>query len=199
MSIIWAFVIFIGVCLMPETFHPVLLRRKAASLRKSTGNSQYFSESEKALENKTLTSALLQSLTVPWKLLFLDPMIMVLSLYTSILQGILYLCFPAFSLVFSDNYGFNLWQVGLTFLGLAIGNLIACGCNPIWHKAWMNAIAKKKQEHGEDYKPEPELRLPPAMVGSVMVSACLFWFAWTTFPSVHWIVPIIATVPFAIG
>lgn len=60
-------------------------------------------------------------------------------------------------------------------------------------------IRKKKEKHGADYKPEPELRLPPAMVGSVLVTVGLFWFAWTTYPSVHWIVPIIATVVFSTG
>ncbi len=56
-----------------------------------------------------------------------------------------------------------------------------------------------KEKHGAEYEPEPELRLPPAMVGSVLVTVALFWFAWTTYPSVHWILPIIATVVFSIG
>ncbi len=60
-------------------------------------------------------------------------------------------------------------------------------------------IRKMKEKHGAEYKPEPELRLPPAMVGSVLVTVALFWFAWTTYPSVHWIVPIIATVVFSTG
>jgi hypothetical protein len=126
-------------------------------------------------------------------------MVLALSIYTSLLQGILYLFFGAFPLVFINNHSFNLWQVGLTFLGLLIGNIIACICNPYWHKHWLSLIAKMKIEHGVEYKPEPELRLPPAMVGAVMVTLSLFGFAWTTFPSVHWIVPIIATVFFSIG
>ena len=137
------------------------------------------------------------SLYVPFKLLFQDPMIAVLSTYTSLLQAILYMCFSAFALVFGNNHGFNLWQIGLTFLGLAVGNVIACCCNPLSHKQWMGSIAKEKAKHGAEYKPQPELRLPPAMVGGPMLTAALFWFAWTTYPSVHWIVPIIATVFFS--
>lgn len=126
-------------------------------------------------------------------------MVLALSTYTSLLQGILYLFFGAFPLVFGTNHGFNLWQIGLTFLGLAIGNLIACLFNPFWHTQWVGLIRKMEEIHGADYKPEPELRLPPAMVGSVLVTVTLFWFAWTTYRFVHWIVPIIATVPFSIG
>ncbi|KAK5129250.1 hypothetical protein LTR08_003715 [Meristemomyces frigidus] len=32
-----------------------------------------------------------------------------------------------------------------------------------------------------------------------MLAAALFWFAWTTYPTVHWIVPVIATVFFSTG
>lgn len=53
-------------------------------------------------------------------------MILALSIYTSLLQGILYLFFGVFSPVFGTSHGFNLWQVGLTFLGLLIGNSSAC-------------------------------------------------------------------------
>lgn len=184
---------------VPETFHPILLSRKAAALRKGKNDPEFHSASELALAKKTVSSAILNSLYVPFKLLFLDPMVMALSLYTSLLQGILYLCFGAFPLVFANNHSFNLWQIGLTFLGLAIGNVIACFFNPVWHKQWVGSIAKMKGRNGPEYKPEPELRLPPAMVGSIMVTGGLFWFAWTTYASVHWIVPIIATIVFSVG
>ncbi|EXJ78450.1 hypothetical protein A1O1_08850 [Capronia coronata CBS 617.96] len=196
-QIIWAAVILLCVLLTPETFHPVLLSRKAAKLRKDTGDNRYYSASEKARAQKSLSGALLASLYIPFKLLFRDPMIAVLSTYTSLLQAVLYMCFSAFALVFGNNHGFNLWQIGLTFLGLAVGNVVACFCNPLWHKQWIRSIAKEKAKYGADYKPQPELRLPPAIVGGPMLTAALFWFAWTTYASVHWIVPIIATLFFS--
>jgi hypothetical protein len=192
-------VLLASVIFVKETYHPVLLSRKAEALRKSQNNNKYHSASEVARASKTLSQALLASLYVPFQLLFLDPMILALSTYTSLIQGILYLFFGAFPLVFGQNHGFNLWQIGLTFIGLMIGNVIACFCNPLWHKNWMGLIQKNKQRHGPEYKPEPELRLPPAMVGAAMVTASLFWFAFTTYSSVHWIVPIIATIVFSVG
>lgn len=126
-------------------------------------------------------------------------MILALSTYTSLLQGILYLFFGVFSPVFGTNHSFNLWQVGLTFLGLLIGNLSACLFNPSWHKNWMWLIRKMKEEHGPEYKPEPELRLLSAMAGSVLITLALFWFARTTYPSGHWVVPVIATLVFSTG
>lgn len=44
-----------------------------------------------------------------------------------------------------------------------------------------------------------EARLPMCMIGGVSVPVGLFWFAWTTFPSLHWIISIIGTVPFGFG
>jgi hypothetical protein len=36
--------------------------------------------------------------------------------------------------VFGNNHGFNLWQTGLTFLGLFVGNLIGVACDPLWRR-----------------------------------------------------------------
>jgi hypothetical protein len=47
--------------------------------------------------------------------------------------------------------------------------------------------------------PPPELRLLPGMVGAILAPLGLFWLAFTTYKSVHWIVPIIASVPFGAG
>lgn len=43
----------------------------------------------------------------------------------------------------------------------------------------------------------PEARLPGAMLGAPCLVIGLAWFAATDSPSVHWIVPILAGVPFA--
>jgi hypothetical protein len=40
----------------------------------------------------------------------------------------------AFPLVFGNNHGFNLWQTGLTFLGLFVGNVIGVSCDPFWRR-----------------------------------------------------------------
>jgi hypothetical protein len=180
------------VLFVPETYHPILLSNKAAGLRNNT-NKRYHSASDATRASKTLSQALAASLSVPrphdtsTKHIHIPPPRHLISFLWRI------------PLVFVNNHHFNLWQVGLAFLGLLLGNLIACCCNPYWHKNWMELIAKMKANNGPEYTPEPELRLPPAMVGAVMVTVSLFWFAWTTFTSVHWIAPIIATIFFSIG
>jgi hypothetical protein len=125
-----------------------------------------------------------------------------LCIYSALILGILYLFFGAFPLVFSTNHGFNLWQTGLTFLGLAIGMVAGVLTNPLWRRNYLRLItnANKNLKEGDvQPKPDPELRLPPAILGGVLVPIGLFWFGWTTYSSVHWIVPIIGSVFFSAG
>lgn len=50
-----------------------------------------------------------------------------------------------------------------------------------------------------DGKPPPEIRLVIGQFGAVLIPVSLFWLAFTTYPHVHWIVPIIASIPFGTG
>lgn len=137
------------------------------------------------------------SLLRPFQLLLLEPMCFCLALYSAILLGILYLFFGAFHLVFQEVYGMNLWQIGLTFLGIVTGMLIAAASNPIW------CIIRERLLNRDDEKSsgesEPEYRLPPAILGGVLIPIGLFWFGWTTSSSIHWIVPIIGSAFFGCG
>lgn len=127
-------------------------------------------------------------------------MALILDLYSAILLGILYLFFGAFPLVFEGVYGFNLWQTGLTFLGLLLGMFSGAMMSGVWVKVRVWLIERNARKLGlEEGKSEPEYRLPPVIVGSALVTIGLFWFAWTTFPWVHWIMPIIGSGIFGVG
>jgi len=47
--------------------------------------------------------------------------------------------------------------------------------------------------------PPPEFRLVMGQAGGVLVSISLFWLAFTTYKDIHWIAPIIASVPLGTG
>ena len=47
--------------------------------------------------------------------------------------------------------------------------------------------------------PPPEFRLVMGQIGGILVSISLFSLAFTTYKDVHWIAPIIASVPFGTG
>lgn len=139
-----------------------------------------------------------------------------LCIFSGILLGILYLFFGAFQLVFGNVYGFSLWQRGLCFLGLFVGMVFAILSDPLWRRLY----ARLEKNHEKTVKKvddfQPEWRLPPGMpfnlliwagsgssfiaiAGGPLVTIGLFMFAWTIYPSVHWIVPIIGSAFFGAG
>ncbi|KAF4125581.1 Fungal trichothecene efflux pump (TRI12) [Geosmithia morbida] len=196
--IIWSSALLAAIVfLLPETFHPILLRDKARALRRDTGDDRWWAPAERA--HRSVLGAVGNSLLRPFQLLIYEPMCLLLCLLSALLLGILYLFFGAFALVFSTNHGFNLWQIGLTFTGMSAGLLLAAACDPVWTRLRVRLVAKLERETGVQGASEPELRLPPVIAGAVLVPVGLFWFGWTTYPSIHWIVPIIGSGVFAMG
>ncbi|EQB46179.1 Efflux pump atB [Colletotrichum gloeosporioides] len=196
--IIITFVLLVAiVVLVPETYHPIVLRTKARKIRKETGDERWKAPVEKMTKSIPKTIGL--SLLRPFQLLIYEPMMLNLCVFCAILLGILYLFFGAFPLVFTTNHGFNLWQVGLTFLGLLVGMLLAAATDPLWHRIRSRLMADLEKETGVEGASEPEFRLPPVICGAFLVTIGLFIFAWTTFSWIHWIVPIIGSAIFGAG
>ncbi|KAF0635519.1 hypothetical protein FPSE5266_06971 [Fusarium pseudograminearum] len=195
--LIWAAVLMVTIVFFaPETYHPILLREKARKLRKETGNDAYRAPMEDTIKPflETLKIAILR----PFQIIFLEPMCLCLDLYSALVLGILYLFFGAIPLVFRTNHGMNLWQIGLTFLGILCGLLIASATTPIWSKLRTKLLEKREKETGIAIS-EPEDLLLPTILGAVLIPIGLFWFGWTTYASVHWIVPIIGSGVFGCG
>lgn len=198
----WAFYIFIiwsGVLLVsttflvPETFGPILKSKKAQRLRKQTGNDKLYTEYEITRKTLSIVQAIRVNCTRPFRLLALEPMILLLCFYSGFLLAIVYFFFIAFPLVFTDVYHFKIQFVGLSFLGVAVGMIIGGFTAPIWGKIQYRLTQKNNGIH------EPEFRLTQLWVGGGILPIGLFMFAWTIYPSVHWIVPIIAGGIFGCG
>ncbi|CAG7562324.1 unnamed protein product [Fusarium equiseti] len=196
--LIWAGVLWMAiVILVPETYHPIVLRNKARQIRKETGDERWKAPTEKT--QKSAVGAIGRSLLRPFQLLIFEPMCLNLCIFTAILLGILYLFFGAFPLVFGRIYGFNLWQVGLSFLGILVGMIAAAGLDPVWHRIRSSLILKLSSETDIQGSSQPEFRLPPAIVGALIVPVGIFIFGWSCYPWVHWIVPIIGSAIFGAG
>lgn len=110
-----------------------------------------------------------------------------------IIYGTVFLFNEAFPLVFGDVHGFNAGEVGLSFSGLCIGSIVGALIYPLQERYYHRAVARN------DGKSVPEARMWMARWGACLLPASLFWFAWTSFKSVHWIVPIIASSFYGLG
>lgn len=182
----------LGALFIPETYAPVLLRARAAKLSKMTGK-VYVSHIDQDRGRPTVASALRTALSRPWKFLFMEPIVLLLSVYMAIIYGTLYMFFAAFPIVYHMERGWGIGISGLAFLGIMVGMFFSLAYNLFDNRRYLREVKK----HG-GIAP-PEARLPPTMVGSIALPIGLFWFAWTNSPSIHWLASIAASVPFGFG
>lgn len=197
--------------LVPETYSPVLLRKRAVRLSKLSGK-VYLSRADAERGKVSIADAFKTALSRPWILLFREPIVLLLSIYSksciqshstpdanslfpvAIIYGTLYMLFAAFPIVYQQGRGWSSGIGGLAFLGVAVGMIFA-----VIYSIWDNKRYIRAIESSPDGFAPPEARLPPALIGSIAMPVGLFWFAWTNSPSTHWIVSIAAGAPFGFG
>ena len=182
----------VGCFLLPETYAPTILRKRAAELSRRTGK-VYKSRGDVDQGPTTFGKVFKTSLSRPWILLFREPIVFLISIYMAIIYGTLYMLFGAFPIVYQQNRGWSPGIGGLAFIGVAVGMIIA-----VIYSIWDNKRYAKLSDEHKGFAP-PEARLPPTMLGGIAVPVGLFWFAWTNSPSIHWVVSILAGVPFGFG
>jgi MFS family permease len=186
--------LIIAGCLVPETYPPVLLRRRAERLSKLKGK-VYRSRTDIEQGKTSLGEAFSTGLKRPWILLFCEPIVLLLSLYHAIIYGILYMLFGAFPIVYRQGRGWNEGISGLPFVAVAIGIFLAIAYVILYdNKQYM----KKVIASGVGYT-TPEARLPMCIVGGIALPIGLFWFAWTNSPSLPWAASVVGSIPFGFG
>jgi hypothetical protein len=119
-------------------------------------------------------------------------------MYTAFAFAVLYAFFAAFPIVFQGVYHFNLGEAGLPFLAIGTGVLLGAVTGIFLDKVFYQKQHKIAHSQGK-LQVEPEHRLYAAMVGSIGLPIGLFWFAWSSRSEVHWISPVLASIPFAWG
>ncbi|GAP87850.1 putative major facilitator superfamily transporter [Rosellinia necatrix] len=175
------FAFTLDLLLMNETYPPVVLVQKAAELRRRTLNWGIHAKQEEI--EIDLKELIQKNFTRPMRLLFLEPIVTLLSIYMAFIYGLLYLFLTAYPIVFQGIYGFNAGQSGLAFLGMVIGQLFA-GITVLLTQPWY-----QRKLAANNGIPIPEWRLPVVIAGGVAFTGGLFWFGYSSKPDTHWIVP----------
>ena len=155
---------------LQETYPPVILVAKAADLRRRTKNWGIHAKQEEI--EVDLKELIQKNFTRPLRLLFTEPIILMISIYMSFIYGILYLFLTAYPLVFVGVHGFSLGESGLTFFGMICGQVLA-GIGVFIQQPWYTR--KLAANNGI---PVPEWRLPSMMAGGISFAIGIFWFGW---------------------
>ncbi len=178
---------------MKETYKKIILQNRAKRL--SIPPPAKTGPSGLAAIKFLLTVTLLRPITM----IFTEPIVFFMSLYTAFNFSVLYGFFAAFPIVFEGVYHFDAGLSGITFLGIGLGCCIGVVTAIVVDRVWYRKEYKKSHNQGKGGVVAPEHRLYVAMMGSFGVPIGLFWFAWTARADVHWISPILASIPFAWG
>lgn len=142
----------------PETRGSVILTRRAAKLRKETGDNRYRARAE--AERASIAVLIKTSLTRPLWLLISEPIVFFFSLWISLLWGVMYCLLSAIGLV-TELHNFTQGQNGLVFLAICTAAIIGFFTNFIQEDLY----AKKVGQKG------PEARLYLAMVSAILFPA----------------------------
>lgn len=110
----------LGIVFISETYGPVIPLNRASLLSKADGQT-YISVLEKNQGGKKPSEVFQKALVRPWVLLFMEPIVLVASLYIAVIYASIYMFLPGMSVVFNVERGWNEGIGGLAFLGMAVG------------------------------------------------------------------------------
>lgn len=177
---------------LKESYAPVILVSKAAELRRRTKNWGIHAKQEEV--EVDFNELITKNFTRPIRLLITEPIILLITIYMSVVYGVLYMFLTAYPLIFVGVYGMVPGVAGLAFVGMIVGIFIVAS-----YIIFMNNSYIKKLEANGGI-PVPEWRLPPVMIGGVLFAVGIFWLGWTGYrSSVHWIVPILSGLATGFG
>ncbi|EYE93761.1 MFS transporter [Aspergillus ruber CBS 135680] len=183
-----------------ETRGNVILREKAQALNKYYDQLEeaghigvVLSDKDKACrirwkvqsdeQRASLTQMILTSCYRPFNMIVTEPVVFFFSLWIAFSWAVLYLQFAAVPLVFATNHGFNIQQTGAVFTSICVGVVLMTSISIVQEKLASRFRILPKSAEG---------RLYFACVQAALLPIGLFWFGWTSYSSIPWIVPTIA-------
>ncbi|CAG7985741.1 unnamed protein product [Penicillium olsonii] len=182
--------------ILRESSHNRILMNRAARLRRETGNHGLRAQAEMAsLDPKVL---LRKYTTKPVRMFVREPILIVMTTYLTLVYGSLYLSYQLFPRAFRSR-GWSRPTATLPFLSVGLGVISALALFSTFTMTWFKRrwVAAQKGSRGESMPARiaPENRLPPMVLGAVLLPPALLWFGWSG--GAHWIAQVIAC--YAIG
>ncbi|KAF2800436.1 fluconazole resistance protein 1 [Melanomma pulvis-pyrius CBS 109.77] len=164
-----------------ESYRVRILERKAESMRKRTGNSSLRSRYE--VEKRPIL-IIKDAVFRPILLLIRSRAVLLVGLCSALNMSLVYVVITSLGTIYDERYHIRKDLLGLTYLGLGFGMIIGvqlCG-------QFLDRYLQRKIKSGNG---KPEHRLPPMVLGSVLVPLGLLAFGWAVQEKAHWIIPIV--------
>ena len=166
---------------LPETYAAAILVTRAKKIRSHTGNWMIVAKLE--TQEFTVSDLVEKTLLRPIKMLFVEPILLLISVYHGFIYGILYLCLECVPIIFSQ-YGWHGGNIYLPYLGMLVGCIVVVLVNLfIFEPRFDRVIAKSTEAI------LPEERLPLMMLSGIIFPIGIFLLCWSGAYQVMWFVP----------
>ncbi|KAF9889810.1 hypothetical protein FE257_006900 [Aspergillus nanangensis] len=164
-----------------ETSRKRILVLKARRLRRETGDAGFHAK----FEQETLTFAILAQkyFTLPMRMFVQEPILIIMTVYLTLVYGTLYLSYQMFSFAFKHR-GWSAPVASLPFISVTLGILAAWGTWSLFTMTWYKRQLKIKGSC------PPEDRLPPMIMAACILPPALLWFGWSM--KTHWAAQVIS-------
>ncbi|KAJ4305017.1 hypothetical protein N0V90_000546 [Kalmusia sp. IMI 367209] len=184
-SIFQAVMILVSFTVFHETYAPLILKRRAERLRKTTGDARYYTAHERMQEKKSVVQVLAKALSRPVRLMLHHHVIQVASLIKAFYYGILYLLLSSFADLWTQHYHVRVELSGLHYIAVAGGELAGSQLGGYVLDAFHRRL---RARHDADTTLEPEHRMPVIFPGQLIGFIGLLVYGWTAQYHVHWMV-----------
>ncbi|PKX88823.1 MFS transporter [Aspergillus novofumigatus IBT 16806] len=192
----WVVLVCAGVSLVAlafskETYAPAILRAKTQKKQKETEDLRWWSRHDTSHNGWKL---LRMNLARPFSMAVFEPICLFWNLYVGVVYAVLFLCFVGYPIVFEEERGWSPGLAGLGYCGIGVGVVLAVLAEPL-----MRTLINLHPRDPLTGQISPEASVSPVCIGSILIPIGEIWFSWTARPSIHWIWPILAGVPFGLG
>ncbi|KIW04355.1 uncharacterized protein PV09_04642 [Verruconis gallopava] len=183
--VVYGVLLVLVFCVMRETRWPVIRAKR----QKEENALRHDRGADVAARHMSPAKFLYNTVILPAYLLCTEPVVFFFTLLSALSYGVVFICTQSVTQVFVKNYAFEEYQTGLVQISVVIGEILgffAC----LVQNYWYAQATKANPVMSEADLSEVRLRLsiPASFLG---LTGGLFFYGWTSFASLPWILPAI--------
>jgi MFS family permease len=175
--------------LLPEVRPEVIIAHHDLATSQETAHVKHTATSSDK-SHKGIQDILKETLIRPTRMLCTEGVVLSFGLWSAFCIGIAFMFTQSIMQVYSELYEWSFFETGIVQSTIVIGELIGLMASLLQDRLYFRSAKHNIETPGQ---PVPEARLylsiPASFVG---LMGGLFFFAWTSYSSITWIVPSIA-------
>lgn len=227
-SILQGGMVVASIPLFSETYAPLILERRAARLRATTGDGRFHTSVGKLGQGRSPLWVLQRSLSRPIRLLLFHPIVQVQTLLSGFAYGITYLVLSTYATLWTTKYHDSVETSGLHYIALCIGEIAGAQmCGPLMDVVFRK-LQKRASHRNHNHNDNsgrggdadaaagadggvsgaaaaaaaagvPEYHIPMMLPGTILTVTGLLVYGWTAQARVVWVVVDIGAVVLCCG